>query len=196
MYEKWREQYPECQRSEQNLVDKVKSVLRRKVFTDVELESFKRKLLSEDNMVTNIPTLSTTVNNSNSSVTQEGSTDIIHPPLMHHLVLVSYKHVIRSKLINTLETLLECGGKRDKLPALKSPRRDVINRVLAQVNVVIKTISIQSLEQLIDIIYCAYKVIWEVCGVLPGSQEHRKDFVPPWKRRLQSRIARLNHYLN
>ena len=144
----------------------------------------------------NIPALSTTVNNSNTSVTQEGSTDIIHPPLMHHLVLDSYQHVLRSKLINTLETLLECGGKRDRLPALKSQRRDVVNRVLAQVNVVIQTISIESLKQLIDIIYCAYKVICEECGVLPGSQEHRKDFVPPWKRRLQSRIARLNYDLN
>ena len=51
MCEKWREHYPECQRSEQNLADQVKSVLRRKVFTDVELESFKRKSLSEDNTV-------------------------------------------------------------------------------------------------------------------------------------------------
>jgi len=109
MCEKWREKYPECQRSEQNLTDQVKSVFKRKVFTDVELELFKRESFITDSTAMPLPTIPTDVDSSvvGTSVVEEESTNAIHQPSIHHLVLDHYQHNLRSKLMKNLDTLLE-----------------------------------------------------------------------------------------
>jgi len=198
MCEKWREKYPGCQRSEQNLADQVNSVFKRKVFTDVELELFKRESFITDSTATPLPTIPSDVDNSavDTSVVEEELINAIHQPSMHHLVLDQYQHNLRSKLMKNLDTLLECSGKREHLPTLKSQCHNVVSRVVVQVNVVIQSVSIQSLEHLIDILYCAYKVVCEECGTYSNSHQRSGDSVQPWKKRLQNRIVKLNRDLS
>jgi len=79
-------------------------------------------LFDTDSTVMPLPTLSTDVDSpaADSSVVEEESTNTSHPQLMHHLVLDHYQHNLRSKLMENLDTLSECDGKRERLPTLKS----------------------------------------------------------------------------
>jgi len=93
-----------------------------------------------------------------------------------------------------LQYMKETSDKRERLPSLKSIPMSILKKHTQTVNEMLSYIAVDTLYDLILLMYCGAKVVGELCGVVP--KPYPVFQVPPWKIRLQRKLKRLEHDLS
>ena len=104
--------------------------------------------------------------------------------------LSPYQLQLKEKLMTHLTSLHE--SDRVRLLVLKSIPKWKLKRITGEVNCILQTVSVSSLEHLSELLYCAAKVITEKCGIVlseatANSRSNKSQ--PPSEVRLQRKVA-------
>ena len=190
LFDLWHKRNPGHEEyTEQRLAGQVSSLLRRKVFSELELEEIKFRATSADSI--NSARSSEPVNCSVSCSPSELSTETTNlesnaelPPIENDLITL--REEILCKLTKLLNTPKLC------LPSLQTVPYNKFKKKLCDINKVLCTIPTWSLSELHHLMYCAALTIVEHCGVaIQPSQATPPSGPPAWKSRLLSNIKQL-----
>ena len=164
LHHQWCGRNPTKTWGEQRLAGQVRSILRRKVFTDIELESFKSELVPLSHRVEPSSHSGSGSSDSPLPARRSPSAELELPaPSQTMPELSVYQLELKDKLLYYHNSLHE--EKRTRLPPLRSVFHRKLKQITADVNCVLRTINVNSLEHLSEVLYCAAKVVTDECGI-------------------------------
>lgn len=185
LYGQWRSVRPDFPRESQQLSDQVRSIIRRKVLSEAEIEQLKQDAgdhNSEDN-------------NEHRMVHQERSTEIRRRSTIFEIQPTDVPNEIRNALS---ENMFEYAGvpfrERPSLPKLRYSR--VAKDAVTQTNRAIEEhlTNCANLEETCHLVYCAALTVLELMGIRikqAKREPNQQKSDPPWEKRLQNRIKTL-----
>ena len=201
LYDVYHQRNPGSEATEQLLAGQVRAVIKRKVFSDVELEEVRRGLVANagatqlsnegesplTNMSTSVhesdvpedlaePSLRPSLNDSH------GDAEISDDDRPIFVKLKEYYSVLSKQAI----------GDRLVLPSLRSVKRNKLMHVVGRINNLCQYISTPDLRGTSDLMYAAAKVVTESLGI---STQHPRaspgSGLPSWQQRLQNKLTSL-----
>ena len=194
MYELWCNLYPDTPFNEQRIADQALSLLRRKVFTDLELENIHRCC---NNGLGNA--------NEEKLAISSVQTEIIHPEsdstfseiASFHLSdetsttptidLSAHEQALKTKI----ESIFKADNSRTRLPRLAWNKR--LQQILREANKAVSCIETSNLTETSSFLYATAVVVTEALGYdinKPTVPAHNNR-LPSWEYRLARKIQRL-----
>ena len=200
LYDIYQDRNPETEATEQLLAGQVRSVITRKVFSDVELEEFRRDLhiCVQDTQSETESSFSPTDLPITSHITEV----TVHEDLVESSLGLSLSEGISDadiseedrpmfvKLEECYNTLAEQTiSDRLVLPPLRSVKRNKLMQIVRQINNLCQYINTPDLKGTTDLMFAAATVVTEALGYSSNHQRvSQVSSLPPWKRRLQNRL--------
>lgn len=178
------------------LADQALSLLRRNVFTSVELQYLQQKA-SNRSVASALPSakLSSNVLSTCAGNDQNYCDNVVCQDRDVAATCFTKDQMdLKSKLLNYMKETSPILDKREHLQSLKSIPTSILNKHTQTVNEVLCYIDVHTLQDLILLMYCGAKVVGELCGVVSKSSSLFR--IPPWKNRLQRQLKHLEHDLS
>ncbi|XP_030755105.1 uncharacterized protein LOC115881665 [Sitophilus oryzae] len=198
LYEQWISLRPDFPRESQQLADQLRSVLRRKVISNAELDHLKQAVLAEtqdpeQEQNDNLNEISETTHNTPQSREHASS---IRRQSRHSVIPHPEENIVTEEIGRIFEEYrMKYSGvdflSRPRLPKIKYNNQTkstvaIMNRALSQY-----LPQSLSLQDTCDLIYCAAAAVCHVTGLRIGEMaqsSNHKPQIPPWKRRLENKI--------
>ena len=181
--------------TEQQLAGQVNSVLRRNVFSDLELAEFKRIAVPSSHLV---PPTKGNADCTNQHAPFDVDFNCSQPTDDMAMtdgssvndsvsILPSELMPIKDKLSSLCQELKDTN--KLQLPTLQSVLRNKLRAILSEINQVLPFIPTNSIDQLHHLMYCTAVLVTEMCGY----EVHQSGSVPPhpWKHRLLLKLKQL-----
>ena len=205
MYDIYHERHPESDASEQLLAGQVRAVLKRKVFSDLELEEFRRQLEPSSSLASDLPNspllqIEPQAHTPSPRDTIESSPH--SPPIVtspdqfwSDVEIQRDDRPIFNKLSEYFRILTEeNNSERPMLPPLRSVRRNKFMCIVNCVNNLCQFINTSNLTATANLMYAAAKVVTEAIGL--SCQRCSSKSGHPWKLRLQNKLTTLRKDLS
>ena len=187
MNELWIEKHPDINVGEKRLTLQKNMIIKKKWFTDVELDQIKYQATKELTEVNDEHPLDIqNIENDTVSDDHDGDTiihDEQHIEQEHSLNdLSEYQMESRQKIIDTMNNT----EQRKRLPKLKYSVK--LTKITADVNKVMDSIPTRSITETNKLLYTTGLVVTGELGYKMNERKRNNDKYPPWKRRIQNRI--------
>jgi len=188
MFALWRNLYQDTPFNEQRVADQTLSLLRRKVFTDLELEALRRGCLN-----VNGHTNTTTAEEVESVIISPIQTDFVHHSVEETsnsptVDLSTHELIMKDKIEGAYQT----DSSRTRLPRLIWNKR--LQNLLKEANRVVSYIETSNLTEISSLLYATAVVITETLGFgirQPKTASVSNNHLPPWEYRLTRKIQHL-----
>jgi len=202
----WHQRNPNSNYTEQHLCGQALSLLKRKYFSELELNNLKSQiqpLSTEDNNhsvcleAVTVNTAAQQVDNTNE--TSENLLTVVEPDAevleVQQFPLTQYQSKLLDKLLYYIEDLQT--SPRSYLPPLCGRKLLQLSTIISDMNVVLLCTSAVSLTELSNLYYCAACVVLDECGMSISCKSNTaQQSVPPWEIRLRIKLQKLQKDLS
>ena len=208
LFELWHERNPgDSGHTEQKLCGQVSSVLRRKVFSELELAKIRSSTSqmlhtvdsSEDSSLQNstdgnVPSLLPGIDTNDLLESEQESSRPLEENVEQDCILPLDDHLnlLKEEILKRYESLY--GKPKQQLPSLKAVPQKKLTKLISDANKVLSSIPTNSLYDLHHLMYCSASIIIEHIGYTPKSTSGNNP--PQWKIRLLSKIKSLQAELS
>ena len=199
MFELWSMKYPNIKLDEKRLTAQKNTTLRKKWFTKIELEELEIKAQEIDGLqheTTGDSQQETSEDTNN--VTQEQQVHINEENQQNDNAhsntdeeLNDYQIEIRRRII---EKMKHNDQPRIRLPKLKYSFK--LQHITGQANKAASSIDTANITETNELLYATATVVTEEMGVVIKNRNDSRNHIPPWKRRLQNKLAVLRKDLS
>uniref|UniRef100_A0A803SMP7 Reverse transcriptase domain-containing protein n=1 Tax=Anolis carolinensis TaxID=28377 RepID=A0A803SMP7_ANOCA len=197
MHQLWKQEYPDSQITEPRLADQRRFIIRNKVFSEVELEEI-QKICKVDYHQTTAQTAAETpatlgmveqiVPGESVVFLQEFEEPALETSAEPPGTLTARQQELKNKIM----AHAAANAIRQRLPTLKTVPKRHLAPLMKDVNAVLSTVQITSIEQTNQFAYSAAVIVTEELGLLQPRQPQRKSTgKAKWKVRLELKIKKL-----